>query len=60
MFALKSDAAYADTTMTMQLAITKTLAYVARTAMWNGPCPDPTFVASERGNVKALDRRHAG
>jgi hypothetical protein len=60
MFRLMSGEAYADTTMTMHLPITKTLAYLARTAMWEGPCLDATFVASERGNVKALDRRHAG
>jgi len=33
---------------------------VAETAMWDSPCSNATFVASERGNDEALDRRHAG
>ena len=34
--------------------------YLVETAMWDSPCPEATFVASRRGNVWALDRRHAG
>jgi hypothetical protein len=60
MFRLKSDAAYADYPMNMKPSIQLTLSYLAETAMWETPCPEATFVASDRGNVQALDRRHAG
>ena len=60
MFQLRSDAAYADTTMTMLLNFTQPESHLANKAMWTSPCLDTTQVASERGNAKALDRRYAG
>ena len=57
---VKSDAAYADTTMTMLLNFTRSESHLATKAMWTFPCLDTTHVASERGNAKALDRRYAG
>jgi hypothetical protein len=46
--------------MTMHPFITRPLTYVAWKAMWDSPWSEATLVASLRGNVKALDRRHAG
>jgi hypothetical protein len=59
-FRVKSGTAHADRTMTMQKITHQPPTYLPETAMWDSPCPEATFVASRRGNVWALDRRHAG
>ena len=46
--------------MTVKPFITQLPAYVAWKAMSDSPCSEATFLASLRGNVEALDRRHAG
>ena len=46
--------------MTVKPSISSTLLYLAKTAMSDTPCPEAAWFATQRGNVQALDRRHAG